>query len=122
VIKKSIQCTTEPLEYLLRNKETVDFRLDEDQWQDLNVGDVIEYWEDVTGWQKEPSAHSRKVQARITEIFRVKSFSDLISLCQNDGLFKDENPDEIVSNLRQWWTEDKEKQVGVLGLKVKIVP
>jgi len=48
VIKKSIQCTTEPLEYLLRNKETVDFRLDEDQWQDLNVGDVIEYWEDVT--------------------------------------------------------------------------
>jgi len=121
VIKKSIQCTTEPLEYLLKNKETVDFRLDEDQWSDLNVGDIIEYWEDFTGWQKEPSAHSRKAQVRITEVFRVKSFSDLILLSQKDGLFIGENPDEIISNLRQWWTEDKEKSIGVLGLKVTLI-
>jgi hypothetical protein len=51
-IKKSIQLTTEPLEELLKNGESLDFRLDQAVWQELQIGDYIEFWEDFTGWQK----------------------------------------------------------------------
>ena len=48
-IKKSIQLTTDPLEELLKNGESLDFRLDQEVWQELKEGDYVEFWEDFTG-------------------------------------------------------------------------
>lgn len=121
IIKKSIQLTSEPFNDLVQNGKAVDFRLDEPQWQGLKINDYIEFWEDFTGWQTEPSPESRKVTVQITDIFRAKSFSDLITFSKKDGFFTDVDSEEITSNLRQWWTEDKEKRAGVLGLKVQLI-
>ncbi len=41
-IKKSIQLTSEPFDELLENREALDFRLDQEVWKDLWVGDYIE--------------------------------------------------------------------------------
>ena len=43
-IKKSIQLTTSPLEELIENGESIDFRIDEEAWQDLQTGDHVEFW------------------------------------------------------------------------------
>jgi ASC-1-like (ASCH) protein len=120
-IKKLIQCTTGPLQYLIDNGETIDFRLDEATWTDLAIGDHIRYFEDFTGWQTEPAPNSRLVTAQITDIFRVSSFQELIIISKSHGVFQDENPDEIIVNLRKWWTPEKEKTIGVLGWKVRAV-
>ena len=121
-IKKSIQLTTEPLEELIKNGETIDFRLDEPQWQSLNIGDIIEYWEDFTGWQKQPLPNSRKILATIVDIFRVKTFYDLLNHQDLAIFFGHHNHQEIIQSLRQWWSEDIEAKTGVLGLRVKIIP
>ncbi|MFP4402380.1 MAG: hypothetical protein ACLFPL_04055 [Candidatus Nanoarchaeia archaeon] len=82
-IKKLIQSTTEPLEELIENGESVDFRLDEECWRDLRVADYIEYWEDFTGWDTEPSPQSRRVVAQIHEIINASTFTELVETCEH---------------------------------------
>ncbi len=119
-VKKSIQLTTLPLDDLLKYKEAVDFRLDEESWKDLKVGDILEFWEDFSGWDKWPSERSRRVQVKLVEIFRASSFSDLI-----DGLPKSfskwQKKEEIIEDLRKWWTPEREQQMGVLGFFVQVI-
>lgn len=117
-IKKSIQLTTEPLNSILENEESIDFRLDEAAWAQLKPGDTIEFWEDFSGWDKKPSDHARKVQVTIKEIFRASSFSQLIDKFP-PSFAERGSKDEIISELRRWWTPEKEKEIGVLGFIVK---
>ena len=84
-IKKSIQLTTSPLEELIQNGESLDFRLDEEAWQELEVGDNIEFWEDFTGWQKEPTGASRRIVVRIEHIYKTPSFRKLFDTIEQDA-------------------------------------
>ena len=119
-IKKHIQLTTEPLEYLITNRETVDFRLDESTWEKLVVGDMIEFWEDLSGWDKEPSQNARKVVVEILEVFPASSFSELIDDLP-ESFQRGRAKEDTITDLRQWWTPEKEKQIGVLGWRVALV-
>lgn len=119
-IQKHIQLTTAPLEELIEKGESVDFRLDEEVWKNVNVGDAIEFWEDFSGWDKEPSPQSRKVVVRIVEIFRAASFSELIDTLP--ATFNgDQTKEETISGLRQWWTPEHEQQTGVLGWRIRVI-
>ena len=116
-IKKSIQSTTAPLEELLQNRESLDFRLDQEIWSDLQPGDYIEYWEDFTGWQKEPTAYARKVIARIEHIYKAPTFKELFTVIEN-SFSRLENTGDLLKDLRHWWSEDKETDEGVLAFHV----
>ena len=119
-IKKSIQLTTAPLEELLGKGESLDFRLDEAAWQGLGVGDNIEFWEDFTGWQKEPTDASRRVVVRIEHIYKAPSFRELFEIIEQDSA-RLGNKDELLSGLRSWWSEEKETDKGVLAFHVVVV-
>lgn len=119
-IKKSIQSTTGPLETLLKNSESLDFRLDQEAWKELRAGDHIEYWEDFTGWQKEPTDDARKIIVRIEHIFKAPTFNELFDAIGED-FERLENRDELLIDLRKWWTEEKEKEFGTLAFYVKVV-
>lgn len=119
-IKKSIQCTTEPLEDLIENGESIDFRLDQEVWKDLQIGDYVEFWEDFTGWQTEPSENSRKVVARIEHIYKAPTFKELFEIIEKE-LSQLGDKKELLSGLRNWWSEDKEVNEGVLAFHV-VVP
>ncbi len=121
MIKKSLQLTTEPLDFLLKNKESIDFRLDEPAWKDLNVGDIIEFWEDFSGWDKSPSSNSRKALVTISNIFRASSFSDLINNLP-DIFTRHTDKQILLQELRKWWTPEREKETGVVGFLVKLNP
>ena len=116
-IKKSIQLTTKPFEELSREGESIDFRLDQDAWKALNEGDYIEFWEDLTGWQKEPTEDARRVVVRIEKIFRAPSFRELFELIE-EHLAVLGDKEKLLSGLRSWWTEDKERQEGALAFYV----
>ena len=117
----SIECTTKPFEDYLQNGGGIDFRLDEDRWKILKKGDVIEYWEDFSGWDKSPAPNARKILCIIDDFIRVSSFQELIEKGQSLGFFGNDNPDDIVSSLRKYWNEDQESKIGVLGLKIKVI-
>ena len=121
IIKQSIQLTTDPLEKLLQNGETIDFRLDEPVWNNLNTGDKIEFWEDFSGWDKYPSEKSRRAIVKIVEIFRAATFSDLIDNLPASFTKEGQSKDILIKDLRQWWTPEKEQQTGVLGWKVELL-
>jgi ASC-1-like (ASCH) protein len=119
-IKKSIQLTTAPLEELIATGESVDFRLDEAAWHDLEAGNHIEFWEDFTGWQKEPTDESRRVIVRIEHIYKASSFQELFGIIEQDTERLGDK-DELSQGLRSWWSEDKETTEGVLAFYVEVV-
>ncbi len=119
-IKKSIQLTTEPLETLLKNGKSLDFRLDQEAWRELQAGDYVEYWEDFTGWQKGPTEDARRVIVRIEKKFLAPTFLELFDVIGKD-LERLEDRNALLSNLKKWWTEEKEKEHGTLAFYVKVV-
>ena len=113
-IKKSIQLTTAPLNELLQNGESLDFRLD------LKVGDHIEFWEDFTGWQTEPTDDARTAVVKIEHIYKAPTFRELFDVIE--GNFSElGDKDKLLSGLRSWWSEDKEVDEGVLAFHVVLV-
>jgi len=116
-IKKSIQLTTAPLDELLKKGESIDFRLDEEAWQGLQTGDYVEFWEDFTGWQKEPTDTSRRVVVRIEHIYKAPSFRELFETIEQDSARLGDK-DELLSSLRSWWSEENETDKGVLAFHV----
>lgn len=119
-VKKSIQLTTGPLEEILKKGESIDFRLDQEAWRELKEGDVIEFWEDVTGWQKEPAPGARKALVRIKHIYRAPSFKELFAVIEED-LSRLDDKEGLLTDLRSWWSKEKETREGVLAFHVVIV-
>ena len=119
-IRKSIQLTSAPLSELIEQGESLDFRLDEPAWKGLEVGDNIEFWEDFTGWQKEPTDESRRVIVRIEHIYKASSFQELFGIIEQDTERLGDK-DELSQGLRSWWSEDKETTEGVLAFYVEVV-
>ena len=105
----------------MRDGGGIDFRLDEPQWEELEVGDIIQYWEDFSGWDKAPAPNARRLNVKITDIFRVPTFQDLIARGKEDGFFRGEDAEDIITGLRRWWTPEREQKNGVLGLKVEVL-
>lgn len=119
-VKKSIQLTTEPLEELLQNGESFDFRLDQEVWQELKAGDYIEFWEDFTGWQKEPTKDARKAVVVIEHIYKAPTFKELFDVIEKEFASLGDK-DNLLNGLRSWWSEDKEVDEGVLAFHVVLV-
>ena len=119
-IKKSIQLTSRPLDELLQNGESLDFRLDQEAWQELEVGDHVEFWEDFTGWQKEPTENARKVIVKIEHIYKAPTFKELFDVIEKEFTrLGDKN--NLLNGLRSWWSESKEVDEGVLAFHVILV-
>lgn len=119
IIKKSIQLTTEPLEELLNNGESLDFRLDQEVWQDLKDGDYVEFWEDFTGWQKEPTEDARRVVVKVEHIYKAPTFKELFEVIEKE-FTRLGDKENLLSGLRSWWSEEKEVDEGVLAFHVKV--
>lgn len=118
-VVKTIQLTTPPLDELIAHGESIDFRLDEAQWQGLKVGDCIEFWEDFTGWQEVPAPHSRRVRVCIRHIYRAPNFRAVFDLIEADvGMCAD--TEALLRGLRRWWSEENEVTTGVLAFYVTL--
>lgn len=116
-IKKSIQLTSEPLEELLSKGESLDFRLDQEAWQELREGDYVEFWEDFTGWQKEPTEDARKAIVKIEHIYKAPTFTELFDVIETE-FARLGDKDDLLKGLRSWWSEDKVVNEGVLAFHV----
>lgn len=97
----------------------MDFRLDQEAWKNLKTGDYIESWEDFTSWQKEPTDESRKVIVRIENIYRAPTFKKLFHVIENE-FSRLGDKEQLLSGLREWWSEEREVYEGVLAFHVSV--
>lgn len=115
-IQDSIQCTSWPLDWYIKNGAWYDFRLDEARWAPLKSWDIIELWEDFSGWDTQPSKASRRVKCKIEAIYRAKNFKELCKLLESE-LLRD-GYESLIQDLRKYWSEDKELSTWVLAMKI----
>lgn len=98
-----------PFDRIKNGTKTVEFRLYDDKRKQIKVGDKIEF-------SKLPE-QSEKLLVEVLELYQDKTFENLFR-----KLYKD-NEEEIERKTKSMYTiysQEQEKQYGVLGIKIKI--
>jgi len=97
-----------PFERIKNGTKTIEFRLFDEKRQQIKVGDKIEF-------SKLPEM-KEKILVDVVELYREDTFQNLFR-----KIYSDE--DEIIrktKSMYNYYTPEKEKQYGVLGIKIKI--
>jgi len=96
-----------PFERMKNGTKTIEFRLYDEKRQKIKVGDQIEF-------SKLPDLQE-KLLVDVLELYREDTFEKLFRKLYN-------NEDEIVKKIKamhEIYSQEKEQQNGVLGIKIK---
>ena len=97
-----------PFERIKNGTKTIEFRLYDEKRQKIKVGDKIEF-------SKLPDLQE-KLLVDVIELYRANTFEDLFR-----KLYIDENEIKSKStSMYKYYSLEKEKEYGVLGIKIKI--
>ena len=97
-----------PFERIKNGTKTIEFRLYDEKRKQIKMGDQIEF-------SKLPDLQE-KLLVDVIELYRENTFENLFK-----KLYTDE--DEInrkTKSMKQYYPHEKEKEYGVLGIKIKI--
>ena len=97
-----------PFERIKNGKKTIEFRLYDEKRQQIKIGDKIEF-------SKLPDL-KEKLLVDVVELYRENTFRNLFR-----KIYLDE--EEIIrktESMYQYYSPEKEKEYGVLGIKIKI--
>ena len=100
-------------EYMKCGTKRIEMRLNDEKRQGLEIGDEIVF-------QKEPLM-KEEILTKITELVFKDSFSELaesfdISLYSD----KSESKENFLKDLYKFYTKEKEKKYGVVGIRIEI--
>lgn len=99
-----------PFERIKNGTKTIEFRLYDEKRQQIKVGDKIEF-------SKLPDLQE-KLLVDVVELYREDTFENLFR-----KLYTDEEEIKIkTKSIHQYYSLEKEKEYGVLGIKIKICP
>ncbi len=97
-----------PFERIKNGKKTIEFRLYDEKRQQIKIGDKIEF-------SKLPDL-KEKLLVDVVELYRENTFEKLFrKICLDE--------EEIIrktKSMHQYYSTEKEKEYGVLGIKIKI--
>ena len=97
-----------PFERIKNGTKTIEFRLFDEKRQQIKVGDQIEF-------SKLPDLQE-KLLVDVMELYREDTFENLFKKLYNDK-------EEIIrktKSMYQIYSPEKEKEYGILGIKIKI--
>ncbi len=97
-----------PFERIKNGKKTIEFRLYDEKRQQIKIGDKIEF-------SKLPDLQE-KLLVDVVELYRENTFENLFRKLYTD---EDEINRKTIS-MHQYYSSEKEKEYGVLGIKIKI--
>ena len=97
-----------PFERIKNGTKTVEFRLYDEKRQQIKIGDKIEF-------SKLPDLQ-KKLLVDVIELYREDTFKKLFLKLYND----ESKATEKANGMYEIYSPDKEKQYGVLGIKIKI--
>lgn len=99
----------DPFEKIKNGSKTIEFRLFDEKRQRIKVGDQIEF-------SKLPDLQE-KLLVDVMELYREETFEKLFRKLYNDE-------EEIIrktNSMHEIYSQEKEKQYGILGIKINIV-
>lgn len=101
----------EPFEKIKNGTKTVEFRLYDEKRRTVQIGDEIEF-------SKLPELQE-KLLVKVIDLYKEESFAKLFK-----KVFAGEDENEIkkrAESMNRFYTSEKEKEYGVVGLKIKVI-
>lgn len=99
-----------PFNAIRSGEKTIEIRLNDEKRQQINIGDRIIL-------EKRPD-FTEKVTVAVTSLTKYKSFSDLYDGPQGKGL--GESKKVFLEKIRQYYSEEEEKQYGVVVIGIEL--
>lgn len=116
--KKYFETLQEPWFSAIRDgKKIAEGRLDKTWVKSLNIMDMIEFTREVSG------VHSvQKIEVLVTDVKRYKTFTDFFDDVGLDRVLPGKKTyEEGLAVYRKWYPEKKEKEMGVVGIFIKVI-
>lgn len=100
--------------FILNGTKRIEIRLFDEKRRQIKIGDTIKFL-------KEPNSNE-SFNAKIIGLLRYNTFEDMfrdfdISVLSDKSMTKE----ELISTLEQFYTKEKQKQYGVLGIRIELI-
>ena len=101
-------------EYILNGSEDIEIRLYDEKRQKINLGDIIIL-------KKEPELNE-SFKVKVVGLLRYENFDSLFNDFTIDRLAdKSMKKSELLEELEKFYTKEKQKEYGVLGIRIEKV-
>lgn len=97
-----------PFERMKNGTKTIEFRLYDEKRREIKIGDKIEF-------SKLPDLEE-KLTVEVLDLYKEDTFEDLFRKLYND----EEEIKSKTETMHTFYSPEKEKKYGVLGIKIKI--
>ena len=100
--------------YILNGTKRIEIRLYDEKRQQIKIGDTIIFL-------KEPDLNE-SFKAKVTGLLRYNSFEDMFKDFDTSILSdKSMTKKDLINFLEQFYTKEKQKQYGVLGIRIELI-
>lgn len=100
--------------YILNGTKRIEIRLYDEKRQQIKIGDTIIFL-------KEPDLNE-SFKAKVTDLLRYNSFEDMFKDFDTSILSdKSMTKKDLINVLEQFYTKEKQKQYGVLGIRIELI-
>lgn len=100
-----------PFSRIKDGTKIIESRLYDDKRQKINIGDTLTFIEEPK--QKET------IKAEVVGLLRYNSFDEMMTDIPV-SLFGGDNKEELISELKKFYTKEMQIKHGVLGIKIKL--
>lgn len=101
-------------EYILDGTKDIEIRLYDEKRQKINIGDIIIF-------KKEPELNE-SFKVKVVGLLRYENFDGLFNDFTIDRLAdKSMKKSELLEELEKFYTKEKQKEYGVLGIRIEKV-
>jgi len=101
-------------EYILNGSKDIEIRLYDEKRQKINIGDIIIF-------KKEPELNE-SFKVKVVGLLRYENFDGLFNDFTIDRLAdKSMKKSELLEELEKFYTKEKQKEYGVLGIRIEKV-
>lgn len=97
-----------PFWAIKNNQKTIEVRLNDKKRQQIEIGDIIEF-------AKEPDK-KEFLKVKVVELLPFPTFRELYETCGAEN-FRNKTLPEFLKSIYSFYTEEEEKQYGVLGIR-----
>lgn len=101
-------------EYILNGSKDIEIRLYDEKRQKINIGDIIIF-------KKEPELNE-SFKVKVVGLLRYENFDSLFNDFTIDRLAdRSMSKSELLEELEKFYTKEKQKEYGVLGIRIEKV-
>lgn len=112
MLTHKMKLARDPFEKMIRGQKLIESRMYDEKRRQINIGDHIEF----------VSADNplKKVLAKVTALYCYSSFENLFSDFPPE-YFGGISKKELVAEMKQFYSKEKEQRYGVLGIKIALL-